>query len=241
MREPNPAMGWRAVRMGLDRPGLLRYQLRALVRAGVDRELSILIPLITSPAEFAAVRAMLDQELDYAERHGRGRPATVQLGFMLETPAVAFSPDECLSMADFVSLGANDLMQYFFAADRQNPKVSERFDPVSPAALRLFTHIREACDRHGKPINVCGELGGRPLEACVLAALGYRTLSMAAGSIGPVKRALAGCDLSKLGAALKAEMARPEGPQTAPLRARLLALGENSGLPPECVDKIKSI
>ncbi|MEQ8405914.1 MAG: phosphoenolpyruvate--protein phosphotransferase [Oceanicaulis sp.] len=241
MREPNPALGWRAVRMGLDRPGLLRYQLRALVRAGRDRELNILIPLITSPAEFAEVRAMLDQELDYAQRHGRGRPASVQLGFMLETPAVAFSPDACLSMADFVSLGANDLMQYFFAADRQNPKVSDRFDPVSPAALRLFKHIREACDRHGKPINVCGELGGRPLEACVLAAMGYRTLSMAAGSIGPVKRALTGCDVGKLSAVLEDDLAKPEDPHAAPLRERLIEAGESAGLPPECVDKIKSI
>ncbi|MGJ3230934.1 MAG: phosphoenolpyruvate--protein phosphotransferase [Oceanicaulis sp.] len=241
MREPNPALGWRAVRMGLDRPGLLRYQLRALVRAGRDRELNILIPLITSPAEFADVRTMLDSELDYAERHGRGRPAKVHLGFMLETPAIAFAPDACLAMADFVSLGANDLMQYFFAADRQNPKVSERFDPISPASLHLFRHIREACDRHGKPINVCGELGGRPMEACVLAALGYRTLSMAAGSIGPVKRALAGCDVAKLAKVLEDELSTPEDPHAAPLRIRLQEAGESIGLPPECVDKIKSI
>ncbi|MFP4518707.1 MAG: phosphoenolpyruvate--protein phosphotransferase [Oceanicaulis sp.] len=241
MREPNPALGWRAIRMGLDRPGLIRYQLRALVRAGRDRELNVLIPLITTPGEFAEARAMLDSELDYAERHGRGRPAKVQLGFMLETPAVAFAPDACLAMADFVSLGANDLMQYFFAADRQNPKVSERFDPISPPSLALMKQIREACDRHGKPINVCGELGGRPLEACVLAALGYRTLSMPAGSIGPVKRALSGCDLAKLSAFLETELARPEDPHAGPLRARLQEAGESVGLPPECVDKIKSI
>jgi len=241
MREPNPALGWRALRMGLDRPGLTRYQLRALVRAGRDRELNVLFPLVACPSELAQAKDMLEQELDYAEAHGHGRPASVRLGFMLETPAIAFSPDACLEMADFVSLGANDLMQYFFAADRQNPKVSDRYDPVSTPALQMLKRIREACDRHGKPINVCGELAGRPLEACVLAALGFRTLSMAAGSIGPVKRALSGCDLGKLGAFLDDALAAGDDPRGPGLRALLVNAGEKTGLPPECVDKIKTI
>jgi phosphotransferase system enzyme I (PtsP) len=241
MREANPALGWRALRMGLDRPGLTRYQLRALVRAGRDRDLNVLFPLVTCPSELARAKDMLEHELEYAQAHGHDRPSSVRLGFMLETPAIAFSPDACLEMADFVSLGANDLMQYFFAADRQNPKVSERYDPISTPSLKMFKQVREACDRHGKPINVCGELAGRPMEACVLAALGYRTLSMAAGSIGPVKRALSGCDLSKLGAFLEHAMAEGDDPRGPGLRALLIDAGEKSGLPPECVDKIKTI
>ncbi|XBQ16577.1 MAG: phosphoenolpyruvate--protein phosphotransferase [Oceanicaulis sp.] len=241
LREPNPALGWRAVRMGLDRPGLLRYQLRALVRAGKDRDLDILVPMIADPAELAEVKTMLAHEVEHAVRHGHGSPRKVRLGFMLETPAIAFSPDACLEMADFVSLGANDLMQYFFAADRMNPRVAERYDPVSVPALKLLKSIRESCDRHGKPINVCGELAGRPLEACVLAALGFRTLSMAAGLIGPVKRALSGCDVSKLARVLEREMAAGDPPEGPPLRERLQQAGEEVGLPPECVDKIRTI
>ncbi len=238
MREPNPAMGWRALRMGLDRPGLTRYQLRALVRAAAGRDLKVLFPMVAKPAEFAEARAMLDQEVEHARRHGHEPPKSVRAGFMLETPAIAFQPDACLAMADFVSLGANDLMQYFFAADRENPKVADRYDAISPSAIALLTSIREACDRHDKPINVCGELAGRPLEACVLGALGYRTLSMSAGSIGPVKRALAGCDLGKLKAWLDEAMTDSGCDD---LRARLMEAGDAAGLSPESVDTFKSI
>lgn len=241
MREANPALGWRALRMGLDRPGLTRYQLRALVRAAAGRPLNVLFPMIAKPSELAEAKAMLHQEIEHAVHHGHERPATVRVGFMLETPAIAFSPDECLEMSDFVSLGANDLMQYFFAADRQNPRVADRYDPVSASCIALLKSVREACDRHGKPINVCGELAGRPLEACVLAALGYRTLSMAAGSIGPVKRALSGCDIGRLAAWIDAAIARGDDAGGDGLRAAMIAAGVNSGLPPECVDKFKSI
>nr|WP_233205256.1 phosphoenolpyruvate--protein phosphotransferase [Alkalicaulis satelles] len=237
LREPNPALGWRGLRMGLDRPGLTRYQLRALVRAASGRALNVLFPMITEPREFEQARAMLDIELRHAERHGHTPPASVRVGFMLETPALAFAPGPCLDLADFVSVGANDLMQYFFAADRQNPRVAGRYDPVSAPALGLLRTVREACDRAGKPVNVCGELAGRPLEACVLAALGYRALSMAAGSIGPVKRALGGLDAARLSSWLDEAIAR----QRPDLRKALLAAGENAGLPKEAVDEFTSI
>lgn len=236
-REPNPALGWRALRMGLDRPGLTRYQLRALVRAAAGRDLNVLFPLIAAPWEFSSARDMLDQELEHAARHGHERPQSVRVGFMLETPAIAFSPEACLKMTDFVSVGANDLMQYFFAADRQNARVSERYHAISGSSLKLLKSIQEACARFDKPLNVCGELAGRPLEACVLAALGYRNLSMAAGSIAPVKRALANCDLNKLRPWLEAAMARTDDD----LVKALLEAGTDAGLPPECVDKIKTI
>ncbi len=241
MREPNPALGWRGLRMGLDRPGLLRYQLRALVRAGAGRVLSVMFPMVTEAEEFAEAKDVLHQEVAYATRHGREAPIQVRVGFMLETPAIAYNPDPVLEIADFVSLGANDLMQYFFASDRQNPQVSERYDPISVAALRLLISVQNACERHGKPINVCGELAGRPLEACVLAALGLRRLSMAAGSIAPVKQMLAGTDLNKLAQWLHAQIERGDRIGEPPLRERLMQEAEIAGLPQEYVDNIKTI
>lgn len=237
MREPNPALGWRALRMGLDRPALTRYQLRALVRASGGRTLNVLFPMISVAEELAAARDVLERELDLARRHGHDAPDELRVGLMLETPAVAFAPDACLELADFVSVGANDLMQYFFAADRQNPRVSDRYDPISAPALRLFKDVRQACDAYGKPVNVCGELAGQPFEACVLAALGYRSLSMAAGSIGPVKQALAGCDLSLLTPWLEAEILQSAKIGAPFLRDRMLQAGKEIGLPREVVDK----
>lgn len=226
--EPNPALGWRALRMGLDRPGLLRYQLRALVHAAAGRELNVLFPLISTAEEMKAGREALFREVDLAMARGHAAPASIKAGMMLETPAIAFDPDPALDHADFVAVGANDLMQYFYAADRQNPKVSERYDPIAPVALRLLRSVREACDRRGLPVSVCGEIAGRPLEACVLAALGYRKLSMAAGSIGPVKRALIDTDCAKLGAWLASCL--DEAGSGASLRERLKLEGENAGL-----------
>jgi phosphotransferase system, enzyme I, PtsP len=149
---------------------------------------------------------------------------------------VAFSPEACLELCDFVAVGANDLMQYFFAADRQNPRVSDRYDVLAPAPLKMLRSIVTACDAAGKPVSVCGEMAGRPLEACVLAALGYRGLSMAASSIGPVKRALARCDTGMLRAWLDAEIDRIPSPDEPSLRNKLLKVAERAGLPPEAVE-----
>lgn len=237
-REPNPALGWRALRMGLDRPGLTRYQLRALVRAAAGRDLRVLFPMVTDVSELAAVRAILNQELAHAARHGHEQPRSVQAGIMLETPAIAFSPDACLRIADFVAVGANDLMQYFFAADRQNPRVADRYDFISPSSLRLLQSVRQACARHDKPVSVCGEIAGRPLEACVLTALGYRRLSMAASALGPVKRAIRGMDCERLGAWLASVLDEAETGEETPLRQRLIEAGDSAGLPVEAVDKL---
>ncbi|MFN3834724.1 MAG: phosphoenolpyruvate--protein phosphotransferase [Glycocaulis sp.] len=237
VREPNPALGWRALRMGLDRPALTRYQLRALVRAAAGRTLKVLFPMVTAVEELAAARGLLDLELDLARKHGHALPERVETGLMIETPSVAFDPDPYLKLCDFAAVGANDLMQYFFAADRQNPHVSARYDVVSPSALRLLATIREACDRAQKPVSVCGEIASQPLEACILSALGYRKLSMAAASIGPVKTALAECDTARLGTWLAREMAL-DGPQTEkPLRDRMIDAAQEAGLSSRLVDK----
>ncbi|HYD85858.1 MAG TPA: phosphoenolpyruvate--protein phosphotransferase [Vitreimonas sp.] len=187
-REENPALGWRAVRIGLDRPVLLRYQLRALISAAAGRQLRVMFPLVTTVAEFDAARALVDRELEWCRKHGRTAPARVEVGVMVEAPALAWSIPDLKGRADFLSVGTNDLMQYFFAADRGNQRVSDRYDILSAPALRFLRRIREDADAAGLQISICGEAAGRTLEAMAFAALGYRRLSMPASGIGAVKR-----------------------------------------------------
>ena len=193
-REDNPALGWRAVRLGLDRPALLRLQLRALIWAAKGRELRVMFPLVTSVEEFRAARALVDHEVTWAERRGRAPPSSLRVGVMIEAPALVWHLDALLPMVDFVSVGTNDLMQYLFAADRGNPRVSERYDFLSPPALRVMKTIQDACAESGTPVSVCGEVAGRPLEAFALVALGFDRLSMPPSGIGPVKRMVLSLD-----------------------------------------------
>jgi phosphotransferase system enzyme I (PtsP) len=193
-REDNPALGWRAIRMGLDRPALLRLQLRALIAAARGRPLRIMFPLVASVEEFRAARALVDHEVAWALRRGRAEPSRLDVGAMIEAPALLWHLDAILPMTDFVSVGTNDLMQYLFAADRGNPRVSDRYDPLSPPALRALKRIQEACVETGTPVSVCGEMAGRPLEAFALVALGFEGLSMPPSGIGPVKQMVLSCD-----------------------------------------------
>jgi phosphotransferase system, enzyme I, PtsP len=193
-REDNPALGWRAIRMGLDRPALLRLQLRALIAAARGRPLRVMFPLVASVEEFRAARALVDHEVSWAQRRGRPPPSRLDVGAMIEAPALLWHLDALLPMTDFVSVGTNDLIQYLFAADRGNPRVSDRYDPLSPPALRALKRIQEACVETGTPVSVCGEMAGRPLEAFALVALGFEALSMPPSGIGPVKQMVLSCD-----------------------------------------------
>ena len=193
-REDNPALGWRAVRMGLDRPALLRLQIRALIWAAKGRSLRIMFPLVSSVDEFRAARAFVDQEVAWADRRGRPAPSRLDVGAMIEAPSLIWHLDALLPMTDFVSVGTNDLMQYLFAADRGNPRVADRYDPLSPPALRALKQIQEACADTGTPVSVCGEMAGRPREAFTLVALGFDRLSMPPAGIGPVKQMVLSCD-----------------------------------------------
>ncbi|MFP6713201.1 MAG: phosphoenolpyruvate--protein phosphotransferase [Rhodospirillales bacterium] len=198
--EENPAMGWRAIRVSLDRPALLRHQLRALIRAAQGQNLSIMFPMITEIAEFDAARKILDLELARAEKKGRTPIKNLQVGTMLEVPALAFQMPALLKRVDFISVGSNDLFQFLFASDRGSPKIADRYDTLSPAALRLLSNLVEQCDATSTPISLCGEMAGRPLDAMALVGLGFRTLSMAPSSIGPVKtmiRSLSASDLKR--------------------------------------------
>jgi len=193
-REDNPALGWRAIRMGLDRPALLRLQLRALIAAARGRPLKVMFPLVASVDEFRAARALVDFEVNWAQRRGRPPPSRLDVGAMIEAPALVWHLDALLPMTDFVSVGTNDLFQYLFAADRGNPRVADRYDPLSPPALRVLQRIQEACVETGTPVSVCGEMAGRPLEAFALVALGFEALSMPPMGIGPVKQMVLSCD-----------------------------------------------
>ncbi len=193
-REDNPALGWRAVRMGLDRPGLLRMQLRALIAAVAGRPLQVMFPLVASVDEFRAARAMVDREVIWAKRWGRPAPARLEVGAMIEAPSLLWHLDALLAMTDFVSVGTNDLMQYLFAADRGNSRVSDRYDPLSPPVLRALKAIQSACADTGTPVSVCGEIAGRPLEAFTLIGLGFDRLSMPPSGIGAVKQMVLSCD-----------------------------------------------
>ena len=193
-REDNPALGWRAIRMGLDRPALLRLQLRALIAATNGRELHVMFPLVASVEEFRLARAMVDHEVAWAKKRGRPAPSVLRVGAMIEAPSLIWHLDALLPLTDFVSVGTNDLMQYLFAADRGNPRVADRYDPLSPPALRALKAIHDACVETGTPVSVCGEMAGRPLEAFALIALGFNRLSMPPGGIGPVKQMVLSCD-----------------------------------------------
>jgi len=192
--EDNPAMGWRSIRITLDRPAVLRAQLRALLRASAGRELRLMFPMIATVCEFDQARRLLSAEIDREIARGGTLPSNIFLGTMLEVPALLYQFPEMLKQVDFVSVGSNDLLQFMFATDRGNPRVSGRYDPLSVPVMRLLRDVREQCEAACKPVTVCGEMAGRPLEAMTLVGLGFRGLSMAAQGVGPVKQMLRSMD-----------------------------------------------
>ncbi|WP_244500143.1 phosphoenolpyruvate--protein phosphotransferase [Methyloceanibacter superfactus] len=197
-REENPALGWRAIRMALDRPALFRTQIRALLRAANGREIRIMLPMISDVSEFEAARRLIDREVKILMRHGRPEPKRLMVGAMIEVPALLWQLDSVLPLADFASVGSNDLMQFLFAADRGNVRVSDRFDSLNPAALKAFRHIVRSADKHDVPLTLCGEMAGKPLEAMALIGLGFRSISMAPASVGPVKAMILSLDAGNL-------------------------------------------
>ncbi len=185
--EENPAIGWRALRIGLDLPTLLRQQLRALIGAAAGRPLKVMFPMIATAAEFTAARRIVDLEVARARARGKPVPEPLEVGAMLEVPSLVWQLPALLAEADFVSVGSNDLAQFLFASDRGNPRLADRYDPLSPAMLAALSEIVRRCKEAGRPLSVCGEMAGRPIEAMALLGLGIRHLSMAPPAIGPVK------------------------------------------------------
>ncbi|MCX7340491.1 MAG: phosphoenolpyruvate--protein phosphotransferase [Hyphomicrobiales bacterium] len=229
VEEENPALGWRAIRIGLDRPGLLRSQIRALLRAGAGRDLKIMFPMVATVDEFIRARNIVHRELAHIDRHDRDRPASLALGVMVEVPSLLFEIDEIAQEADFLSVGSNDLLQFLFAADRENRLVADRFDPLCAGALRALKCVADAGERAQCPVTVCGEMGGKPLEALALIALGFRSFSMTASSVGPVKAMALKLNATAARKQLESLLAQASGVAT--LRGALKAFASEHDVP----------
>jgi len=204
--EPNPAMGWRAIRVGLDKPGVLRMQLQALIRAAQGRPLTVMFPFVAQGSEFAEARAFLLKEIHRERSLGHPLPERIEVGAMLETPSLAYAPRNFFETADFLSVGGNDLKQFFFAADRENERVRRRYDTLNTGYLRFLSEVVARCAETGTALSYCGEDAGRPVEALCLAAIGFRTLSMRPASIGPVKALIRRVSLTALRDLIAAEI-----------------------------------
>lgn len=222
--EENPAMGWRAIRMALDRAVMLRYQLRALLLAAAGRNLNIMFPMVAEVAEFEKARAWVGKELARLDQFGREKPKTVRVGTMVEVPSLLFQLPALTKAVDFISLGSNDLMQFLFASDRGNPRLGNRYDTLSPAMLNLVANISAAAALANVPVTVCGEMAGKPLEAIALIALGVRSLSMPPASIGPVKQMILSLNAAK--AAVILDRIRQTGEVSAREALKSAALAE---------------
>lgn len=225
-REENPALGWRAIRIALDRPALLRYQVRALLTASVGRTLRILLPMVSDVDEFNRARALIDRELERSRLLHLNRPTQVLVGAMLEVPALAFMLPQLMRSADFVSIGSNDLLSLAFAVDRTNPRVARRYDNLNPASLTLIRLIVQSAAENSGDLSLCGEMAGRPLDAMALLGLGIRTLSMQPGQIGPIKMMIRSMHLGEVSAFVDRLCGRTDHS----LRTRLSAFAAERGI-----------
>ena len=192
--EENPAMGWRALRLALDRDTLMKAQARALIQAAAGRELQIMFPMVSEPWEYDEARRIVEEQRAWLAERKKPLPKRILYGCMLEVPSLAEMLDVLLPRLDFLSVGTNDLTQFLFAADRSNPRLAERYDWLSPAILRFLRRIARAADKYQVPLGVCGEMGGRTLEAMALVGIGIRRLSITPAGVGPVKAMIRSLD-----------------------------------------------
>jgi len=197
--EENPAMGWRAIRISLDRPMIMRQQLRALIQAAVGRDLSVMFPMVAEVSEFDQARSLLERELKRESERGRDGPKSVRAGVMLEVPSLLFQLPVLLERVDFVSVGSNDLCQFLFAADRGNPRLSKRYDMLSPPVLSMLRDVVVHCEKAGVDLSLCGEMAAEPLDAMALIGIGFRSISVQPSAVGPIKAMIRSLDLKPLG------------------------------------------
>jgi phosphotransferase system, enzyme I, PtsP len=202
-REENPALGWRSIRMAMDRPALLRLQARAMLIAGAGVDLKIMFPMIADCQEFIQAKHAVLKEYSFLQIHNHALPKSLKIGVMIEIPSLLWQLDYLFPLVDFASIGSNDLVQFLFASDRGNPKLAGRYDPLSPAALGAMRQIVERAKAHGTIVTLCGELGGRPLEAMGLIGVGLNSMSMVPSGVGPVKAMVRSLDQAKLWAFMK--------------------------------------
>jgi len=224
--EENPAMGWRALRVALERDGLLKVQARALLEAAGGRTLNVMFPMIAEPWEFDAAKAVFDGQLAFLKRQKKLLPDAIRYGVMLEVPSLAEQLDLLAPHISFLSIGTNDLTQFLFAADRANPKLAERYDWLSPAILRFLQRVMRTLEGYSVDIGVCGEMGGRRLEALALMGLGLTRLSITPASVGPIKELVGRVDLAEIRSAMQGWLASP--PQD--MRAELTQWASERGI-----------
>ncbi|MBJ7445090.1 MAG: phosphoenolpyruvate--protein phosphotransferase, partial [Sphingobium sp.] len=201
--EDNPAMGWRALRLALDRDGLMKAQARALLEAAAGKVLHVMFPMVSEPWEYEEARALVEHQREWLQERRKKLPIAVKYGAMLEVPALAEVLDILLPRLDFLSIGTNDLTQFLFAADRAHPRLAERYDWLSIAILRFLDRVVRTCKDYQVPVGVCGEMGGRTLEAMALVGLGIRRLSITPASVGPVKAMIRAIDAAQLQALMR--------------------------------------
>ncbi|MFP9138782.1 phosphoenolpyruvate--protein phosphotransferase [Devosia sp. XGJD_8] len=229
MAEENPAMGFRSIRLGLERPGLLRTQIRALLLAADGRPLKILVPMVTETFEFLQTKLVVQKEIERLRRQGKTLPSRLELGVMVEVPSLLFELDQLLPEADFVSIGSNDLVQFLTASDRANPRVAKNYDPIGMPRLRAIRMVVDAARRYNIPITMCGELAGKPLEALALMAVGMTRLSMGPASIGPIKELVLNLDLKPIQLSVGAALS--DGAEGVTIRQLLQEWIEKQNLP----------
>ena len=218
-REENPAMGWRALRVALEREGLLKVQARALIEAAGGRTLNVMFPMVTEPWEFHAAKAVFEGQLVFLRQRKKLLPEAIRYGAMLEVPALAECLEELAPHCSFLSIGTNDLTQFLFAADRSNPRLAERYDWLSPAILRFLRRVVRTVAPFGIDVTVCGEMGGRRLEALALIGLGIRRLSITPAAVGPIKELVRQLDVREISEAMEGWLTNPPGNLRSQLQA----------------------
>ena len=227
-QEENPAMGWRALRLALEREGLLKVQARALMEAAAGRTLNVMFPMVSEPWEYEAARNLFVGQRAWLASHNKKLPVAIRYGAMLEVPGLVETLDLMLPHLDFLSIGTNDLTQFLFAADRAHPRLAERYDWLSPTVMRYLARVVRIVSGSKVALGVCGEMGGRPLEAMALAGLGYRSLSLSPAAMGPVKSMLLDLDLGRFSALLDELIDQPR--QGSSIRQRLRDFAEAEGV-----------
>jgi phosphotransferase system, enzyme I, PtsP len=205
----NPAMGWRALRLSLDRSTLMKAQARALIEASGGKVLRVMFPMVSEPWEYEKARSLFEEQVDWAGKANRPVPTRIEFGAMLEVPSLAEMLDQLLPRVDFISIGTNDLTQFLFAADRSDPRLAQRYDWLSPAILRFLKRVLDGCRAADVPVRVCGEMAGRPLEAMALIGIGAESFSITPAAVGPVKAMVRSLDGAAVRARLDQLLARP--------------------------------
>jgi phosphotransferase system, enzyme I, PtsP len=226
-REDNPAMGWRAIRVALERRALLELQVRALLRAAAGRELRMMFPMIAETSEFRAAKRVVEKVKAALEAQRHPLPSSIKLGTMIEVPALLWQLDNLLKEVDFISIGSNDLMQFLFACDRSHARLQGRYDTLNPAVLSLIAEVARKAQQHRVPVNLCGEMAGRPIEAMALIGLGLRSISMAPAAVGPVKSMILALEQAKFRSFLEPLLTRPDPS----LRSEIEAFARNHAIP----------